>query len=397
MLRRFTQCSFLGKLALGVSTLVLLSAGARTRPELRQIEIPYSSNREIGDWVKRGYDVAGVNLENKTLTLIVEEGQPIPTSKTPVASRPIPVIDSGFKTPAEVDQALHAMEDKYPGLVTLFDIGKSVEGRTILAAQVTARFVVGSQTPKPSVLFDSLHHAREVMTPEVTLDIVDQLSSLYQKDPEVTKWLDEYQVWVVPMVNPDGSNYAWNRSSSWRKNTRGGYGVDINRNYPFQWNQCGGSSGNRNDETYRGPQAASESETTAIMSLVQEIRPLFNISYHSFSEIVIYPYGCRPDRIPLPDRTTYERIGKELAAKLVRDTGSGSYQAGTSYDLLYNIDGGSTDWIYDATRTMAFTVEINSSAQGFQPSYSRWRDITVQRQRPGWRYILQQMDKPGIR
>jgi len=209
--------------------------------------------------------------------------------------------------------------------------------------------------------------------------------------------MNKYNIWVVPMVNPDGNNRVWSSSSMWRKNTRGGYGVDINRNYSEDWGTCNGSSGSQSSEIYRGPSPGSEPETEALMDLAARIQPKFNISYHSFSEIVIYPFGCRPKTIPSPDRDLYERVGRELAAVLVRDSGSGSYQAGTAYELLYNVDGGSLDWMYAKHNIMSYVVEVNSSAQGFQPSYNTWRDISVQRQRKGWQYILDQMDGPGIK
>ena len=127
------------------------------------------------------------------------------------------------------------------------------------------------------------------------------------------------------------------------------------------------------------------------------IQPKFNLSYHSYSELVIYPFGCSPEKVPSPDADIYLQTGKELAKKLVKDSGQGSYKAGTSYELLYNVDGGSIDWMYGKEKVMAFVVELNGSYQGFQPSYSKWRDSTVARQRAGWMYLLEQMDKPGIK
>lgn len=178
----------------------------------------------------------------------------------------------------------------------------------------------------------------------------------------------------------------------WRKNTRGGYGVDVNRNYPEAWGSCNGSSSNKNDDTYRGSGPGSEPETVALTQLAERIRPRMNISYHSFSEIVIYPFGCSPKHVPSPDRTIYEGLGRELASKLVRDSGQGSYNPGTSYELLYNVDGGSIDWMYAKFKTLSFVIEMNGDSLGFQPSYAQWRDITVQRQRAGWQFMLDKME-----
>ena len=83
-------------------------------------------------------------------------------------------------------------------------------------------------------------------------------------------------------------------------------------------------------------------------------------------------------------------------AKLVRDTGNGTYDPGTSYELLYNVDGGSIDWMYGTERIMAFVIEMNGDNLGFQPSFATWRDKTVEKQRAGWQYILDRMEGPGL-
>jgi len=312
-----------------------------------------------------------------------------------IAKRPVPPPDPQFKKYVDIERILKQTASDYPHLATLESIGKSVEGREIWAIQLTAKFVVTGQ-PKKAILFDAMHHAREVMTSEVALDIVEYLTKNYASDTKVQKWLNQYQVWVVPMLNPDGNNKVWTSFSMWRKNTQGGYGVDINRNYPYEWNSCNGSSSSQQSDTYHGDHPGSEPETKAIMGLASRVRPMFNISYHSFSEIVIYPFGCNPKKIPSPDREVYEGVGRDLAKKLIRDSGSGNYTPGTSYELLYNVDGGSVDWMYAKERVMSFVIEVNSSSQGFQPSYQQWRDITVQRQRVGWQYLLDRMEGPGL-
>ncbi len=203
-------------------------------------------------------------------------------------------------------------------------------------------------------------------------------------------------VWVVPVINPDGYQISWSSYRYWRKNARGGFGVDLNRNFPAGFGGSG-SSGFKRSDTYRGESAGSELETKAIMALASRIHPVLAVSYHSFSEIVIYPFGCSPKKIAGTDAAIYLGVAKELSKTLVRDSGNGTYTPGTSYELLYNVDGGSVDWMYDKEKTMAFVVEINSDAQGFQPSYSQWRDKTVLRQRPGWQYILDRMSGPGLK
>lgn len=371
---------------------VLLSASANLPPRQYYADIPFNSREDLERIVNKGYDVGGVNYEKKRITLIVHESDMEGLrSEQVLDKRAIPLApDALFKKPEQVVSFLIDRELKYPHLASLEVIGKSTEGRDIYAIKLTARFVV-SPTPKPVLLIDAMHHAREVMTPEVALDIVDYLTKNYETDPDVRKWMNDYVIWVVPMLNPDGNNKVWNSQSMWRKNTRNGHGVDINRNYDYDFGKCQGSSSSTSSDIYRGTAPASEPETQAITALATRIKPKFAISYHSFSEIVIYPFGCSPKKIPDADRTRYEGIGSDLAKKLVRDSGSGGYDPGTSYELLYNVDGGSIDWMYNTLKTYAFVIEINSTEQGFQPSYKQWRDITVERQREGWKFILNKM------
>jgi len=180
----------------------------------------------------------------------------------------------------------------------------------------------------------------------------------------------------------------WNYDNWWRKNNRGGFGVDLNRNYPSGWNKCNGSSGDQSSQTYRGPNPASEPETQAMMNFIANVRPVFDISYHSYSELVIYPLGCSPERTATKD--VVEKIGKEVATKI-------NYKPGTAWELLYNADGGDIDWMYEAYQVIPFVIELNSRMQGFQPKFSKWRDKTVQRTRAGWMHLLDRMAGSGIR
>lgn len=372
-----------------------LVAASPTPRKTFYVDIPFNGPDSLKPMIEQGFDFVGIDQDKGTATFL-SDGDKIDKVRSVriLGKREVLAPDANYKKPADIERILMETQRNYPSLAWVESIGKSVEGRDLYAIHLSNH--TGNPN-KPAVLFDAMHHAREIMTPEVALDIVDYLTKNYATDPKVKKWMDSYSIWVVPMVNPDGNNKVWTSQSMWRKNTEGGYGVDVNRNYPYAWNTCNGSSGSKNSETYRGPSAGSEPETNALMDLAKKIRPIFNISYHSTSEIVIYPYGCSPKRIPEPDRQIYEGVGKELAKKLVRDTGTGTYKAGTSYELLYNVDGGSVDWMYAQDKIMSFVIEMNSGSQGFQPSYKQWRDKTVQRQRAGWMYILDRMEGPGIK
>jgi hypothetical protein len=346
----------------------------------------------------QGFEIGGVNYRKGVVSLLVEETdlKRIPrlsvVSKRRVNARP----DADYKTPAAIESFLAATAANFPELATVETIGKSVQGANIDAIHLTSSTVPPPAGGKKAILFDCMHHAREVMTTEVCYDIIDYLTRNYATDTRTQTWLNRYDVWVVPVVNPDGTNTVFTSDNMWRKNMEGGYGVDLNRNYPYQWNYCEGSSSDTSAEDYRGPSAASEPETQALMSLVTKIHPKMGMSYHSYSELVMYPYGCRPETIPSADSALYQSVGQQLGAKLVTDDGSGTYQVGTPYELLYNADGNSMDWMYMTEGTMEFSVEVNGTDAGFQPPYAQWRDKTVQGQRAGWQFLLDSMSGPGL-
>ena len=347
----------------------------------------------LKDLGEHDIDIAGVDIKNKIIDVLVDDiqlqflqahGYKVTVSETKgVTRRP----DSEYKNPAEIETIVKDFNARFPQLTKLISIGKSLEGRDIWAIKISDN-ANADELSEPAVLFNSMHHAREIMTPEVSIDIIEYLLTNYNSDPKATQWINNTEIWVIPMFNVDGNNKMWNDDSWWRKNVRGGFGVDLNRNYPAGWGSCNGSSGNRRSQTYRGTSPASEPETQAMMGFIQKVRPVFDISYHSYSELVIYPYGCGKKRTQTKE--VVETIGKKIAGVL-------NYEPGTAWELLYNADGGDIDWMYEAYQVIPYVIELNSSKQGFHPRYKKWRDKTVQRNRAGWQLLLDRVHLSGVR
>jgi hypothetical protein len=110
--------------------------------------------------------------------------------------------------------------------------------------------------------------------------------------------------------------------------------------------------------------------------------------------LVIYPYGC--DGEHTPDRDVVESLGRQLAGRLPKDGSSGTYDPGTSWELLYAVDGGDIDWYYNEHQVLPYVIEVSSSAQGFQPPFS-WRQRTVEKNRAGWGFMIDRLAQSGIR
>lgn len=309
---------------------------------------------------------------------------------------------SDYHDEAESDAEIDRVASAFPSIARRLEYDHPTEeGRVIGLLEISDNVEVDE--PEPRILFVSQHHAREVMTPEVMIDMMDYLTENYGIDPEVTEWVDNYQIYIIPVHNPDGVHHVFNVDSNWRKNRRdngdGSFGVDPNRNYPYLWGPdgCGGSSGSTSSDTYRGPSAASEPETQGITELAHSIDPSISLTYHTYGELVLHPFGCSPNKPDDPDLRAHRDLGSMLAASIENDSGSGWYEMGTPYELLYDVDGDSDGWLHAVAGTVGFTIEMNASIQGFQPDYDTWRDDTVIRNREGWKYLLRRLSRGAVR
>lgn len=342
---------------------------------------------------REGFDVLGVDLPNKIIDLNAtnEELEELRKERIPfhigsqkaLSAR----LDERYLTPTEIQDFLIQTHAKFPEITKLINVGKTFEGRDIFAIKISDNASV-EENDEPAILFNGMHHAREIMTTEVTTDIITYLTSNYEKagKEQVSKWINNNQIYVLPILNIDGNTKVWSGDNMWRKNTRDSHGVDINRNYPTNWGACNGSSGWKSSETYRGASPASEPETNVLMNFVASIKPVFNISYHSYSELVIYPMGCNGQRTS--NKEVVEGIGQEMGRLL-------NYTAGTSWETLYSVDGSDIDWMYAEHQVIPYVIEVSPRSDGFQPAYEK-REATVAKNRVGWQLLLEKLETSNV-
>jgi hypothetical protein len=302
-----------------------------------------------------------------------------------------------YLTPTQVVESLAQLAQTYPSFTELKTIGMTRRGRPIQAIVISAQ---PENRQQPTLLFNAMHHARELMTTEVIMHMAQTLLQNYGRDPEITRWMDSSRLILVPQVNPDGNQLVHDGQSMWRKNAWESdgrtYGVDINRNYPTLWGECNGSSPSKTSDSFRGPAAASEPETNAMMKLVLSEKPIANISYHSFSEMILYPFGCRAEENPSID--LFKSIATDMKENVIDDRGNkNTYDIGTAPELLYEADGTDADWQYREAGVISFAMEVNGRMQGFQPSYSKWRDKTVERQEGAWKALIRRTLSQGVK
>ena len=267
-----------------------------------------------------------------------------------------------FRTLDEIHAQLDAWVAARPDLVTPFTIGTSLEGRPIRGVRIT-RAAAGA----PGVLFNATQHAREWGATTATLYIADQLVALEGTDPRITALLGRAWVDVVPVCNPDGYVYSWTTNRLWRKNRRnngdGTFGVDLNRNWAFQWGG-GGASTIPNDETYRGPSAFSEPESAALRDyFIAQSSLAGHIDFHAYSQLVLSPWGYTT-AAPAAN-AAFLALGGEMKDAIRRTTGF-DYTAGPIASTLYVASGSSVDHAYGQHGVPSFTIEVRDrGAYGF--------------------------------
>ena len=253
-----------------------------------------------------------------------------------------------FHSYGEVVDMVHAMQTANPGLVKVDSIGQSHEGRAIWLVKIAENVAVDDPA-KAGVYYDALHHAREHVGPELVLYFMNYLLSEYAAgNTRVVNILANRQLWFVPIVNPDGHHHSFTVEPLWRKNRRdngdGTYGVDLNRNYTFNWGLDDiGSSPLTNAFDYRGPGPASEPEVQAIINFFEgpgsENRKLaITLNYHSPGNEWLLPWGYTLSQAP--DFHIIKALGDSAAAY-------NGYAVGSWFPLLgYSGNGTSLDYLY---------------------------------------------------
>jgi carboxypeptidase T len=281
----------------------------------------------------------------------------------------------GFYTYAEVAANLDSMHSQYPNLITQkYSIGTTVEGRTIWAVKI-------SDTPnvtenEPAVGYDALIHAREPVSMSSLLYFMWYLLENYGTDPVATYLVNNREIYCVPVYNADGYEYNHqtypNGGGMWRKNRRnngsGCYGIDLNRNYSYQWGYDNiGSSPDPCDETYRGTGPFSEPESQAIRDFIvgKNMQTYFNM--HAYGNDLLYPWGYINQACQ--DEDTYLDFCIDMTK------GNGFVYGTGGYILGYNSNGAARDWLYGnqtiKNKIYGYTEEIGTADDYFWPSQSR--------------------------
>ncbi|MDQ3929696.1 MAG: hypothetical protein M3328_11200, partial [Chloroflexota bacterium] len=319
----------------------------------------------------------------------------------------------GYKTVEEMIAFMDAKVAAYPTLAEKVDIGDTWckahpgsclvptahNGYDLWVLHITNRNIAG---PKPVYWYDAAVHSREIATPEVAMRFINMLLDEYNTNAD-SRWLVDYHdIWVMPMLNPDGHHIVEQGGEAQpftqRKNLnntncavyppsdQAQMGIDVNRNFSFKWGCCGGSSGSGCNLTYRGPSAASENETQAVQAKLTQLfpdqrgtndndpAPITTTgvmqTMHSVANLNLHPWGHTTANAP--NYADLHNIGAHMSAlnamgNNANATGNG-YQYGAPPVVLYGVDGDEVSWGYGVLGIASYTTEVSGGS--FFPTYS---------------------------
>jgi len=272
-----------------------------------------------------------------------------------------------YHTYEELTNELDSLRVNHSEIMSLTSLGKTYEGRDIWMVKLSDN--VSQDEDEPGVLFMGAHHGNEKPSYEVCLFFIRYVVEQYENSslPEVRDALERTQIYVIPMVNPDGvevntrKNCAPNHGPFGFSSTVTSYGVNLNRNYDDPWFLAyifparyylpfilADSSFN-----YRGPYSFSENETKAVKKFVESHSISISLSYHSYGEFVVYPWMHTSKKTP--DEPLFRSVGENI-------TLINNYDLYVKKDRLIPLYGGtlgsSENWLYRARGIISFTVEV---------------------------------------
>jgi hypothetical protein len=230
-----------------------------------------------------------------------------------------------FHTYSQMVTVLQSIATTYPDITELYTLGESVQGRILYGLKITDNPDV--EENEPEVRICGLHHGNEFMSAELPLNLALHLVQNYSINPSITELVDNREIWIIPMVNPDG------REANTRYNA---HGIDLNRNYGYM------------------PESStpySEPETQAMRYNALENNFVLSLSFHCSGDIVNYVWNYKHERVP--DNNVVEYLSEQYGSH-------NGYWVVEGFDW-YQTLGDCNDFSYGCRGDIDWTIEVQSS------------------------------------
>ena len=255
-----------------------------------------------------------------------------------------------YRTYASVGVELRELAQQYPKLVKLETYGTTRSGHTLYALKVSDN--VATDENEPELMITSATHGDELITVEVTLNLLRELLAAYGTNERLTRMLNDHELFILPMVNPEGYSRRSRYAGGW---------TDPNRDYPW-------------------PENANRQSVDCIDSLRQFFHAhdfKGSLDIHASGKMVMYPWAYTYEAPPADDARNFEYLVNSMAEQ-------NGYAAGQISKVIYVAKGSSADYYYWKNRTIAIAVELTTSKA---PAIARIPAVMDEAREMVWRFI----------
>nr|XP_004661263.1 carboxypeptidase A1 [Jaculus jaculus] len=327
------------------------------------VRVPFPSIQSVKIFLE-AHDISYKVMIEDVQLLLEEEQAQMSAARARVRAQSTSTFNyATYHTLEEIYDFMDLLVAENPQLVSKIQIGNTFEDRPIYVL----KFSTGGDN-RPAIWIDTGIHSREWVTQASGVWFAKKITEDYGQDPTFTAILDNMDIYLEIVTNPDGFAFTHSTNRMWRKTrsrTPGSLciGVDPNRNWDAGFGQPGASS-NPCSETYRGKSANSEAEVKSIVDFVQDHGNFKAfISIHSYSQLLLYPYGYTAD--PVPDKEELDQLAKSAVNALSSLYGT-KYKYGSIIKTIYQASGGTIDWSYNQGIKYSFTFELRDTGfRGF--------------------------------
>ena len=235
----------------------------------------------------------------------------------------------------------------HPDICRLDTIGTSVQGRLLLAVKISDS--VQYNRGKPQFFYTSSMHGDETTGYVLMLHLIDYLLSNYGADSRITNMVNNTQIFINPLANPDGTYYGGN-NTVWNATRSNANGIDLNRNYPDP------AAGPHPDSNVYQP------ETMAFMNFADSNHLIMSMNFHGGSQVFNYPWDTWAKLHA--DNSWFDFLGREYADTVHKYGPSGYFtdldNGVTNGYAWYSITGGRQDYMTYFQHGREVTLEISS-------------------------------------
>lgn len=256
-----------------------------------------------------------------------------------------------YPTYTQYVSMMEVFETDYPQLCSLFSIGKSVQNRDLWFLKITSGVIPTGE--KPKFMYSSSMHGDETVGFILMLRLIDYLLSNYGTDDRITQLLDEIEIYINPLFNPDGAYFGGDGNTILSPIRRNANSKDLNRNYP-------------DPRIGANPDGPYQPETLAMMAFLDTMVVTMSANFHGGAEVVNFPWDSWLSSVKKhPDYTWFRSISKEYA-DTVKFFGPAGYFTNPSPQGFipggdwYIISGGQQDYITYFAGGREITVELSN-------------------------------------